>query len=86
MPSFKHLALCALVAGAASILLHPAQAQTSSASVALSADEFKAANAAIQALQEQQKTLTDNQAKIDAKLGTIAENIRLARIYASRAK
>jgi hypothetical protein len=33
----------------------------------------------------QQATITDNQAKIDAKLAAIAENLRLARIYAGRA-
>ena len=34
----------------------------------------------------QQVTIVDNQAKIDAKLATIAENIRQARIYAGRGK
>lgn len=34
----------------------------------------------------QQATLADNQAKIDAKLAAIAENIRLARIYVGRGK
>ena len=33
----------------------------------------------------QQATIADNHAKIDAKLGKIAENVRLARIYAGRA-
>lgn len=33
----------------------------------------------------QQTTIIDNQAKIDAKLAKIAENLRLARIYAGRA-
>jgi hypothetical protein len=32
----------------------------------------------------QQVTLAENQAKIDAKLATIAEAVRIARIYASR--
>jgi hypothetical protein len=32
----------------------------------------------------QQTTLAENQAKIDAKLATIAEAVRIARIYASR--
>ncbi|HEY3900771.1 MAG TPA: hypothetical protein VGM54_19330 [Chthoniobacter sp.] len=35
---------------------------------------------------EQQKTLTDNQAKIDAKLVTIGENVRQARLMAGRGK
>lgn len=34
----------------------------------------------------QQTTIADNQAKIDAKLASIGENIRLARIYAGRGK
>jgi hypothetical protein len=36
-------------------------------------------------VQAQQATIADNQAKIDAKLVTIAEALRLAKIYASRA-
>ena len=36
-------------------------------------------------LTTQQATIADNQAKIDAKLAKIAENVRLARIYAGRA-
>jgi hypothetical protein len=35
---------------------------------------------------DQQKTITDNQAKIDAKLATIGENVRLARVMAGRGK
>ena len=34
----------------------------------------------------QQQTIVDNQTKIDAKLATIGENLRLARIYAGRGK
>jgi hypothetical protein len=34
----------------------------------------------------QQATLVDNQAKIDAKLATIGENLRQARIYSGRGK
>lgn len=37
-------------------------------------------------LTAQQATIADNQAKIDAKLASIGENIRLARIYAGRGK
>lgn len=36
-------------------------------------------------VQAQQTTIADNQAKIDAKMVTIAEALRLAKIYASRA-
>lgn len=32
----------------------------------------------------QQKTIVDNQAKIDAKIAEIAEELRLARIFVSR--
>ena len=35
-------------------------------------------------VQVQQLAIAENQAKIDAKLATIAENIRVARIYATR--
>ena len=35
-------------------------------------------------IQAQQALIAENQAKIDAKLGTVAEAVRLARIYASR--
>ena len=35
-------------------------------------------------VQVQQAAIAENQAKIDAKLATIAENIRVARIYSSR--
>jgi len=37
-------------------------------------------------LTAQQATIVDNQAKIDAKLATIGENIRQARIYAGRGR
>ncbi len=39
---------------------------------------------AIKEIQAQQALIADNQAKIDAKLVTIAEAVRVARIYASR--
>ncbi len=34
----------------------------------------------------QQATIVDNQAKIDTKVASIGENVRLARIYAGRGK
>ncbi len=34
----------------------------------------------------QQAAIVDNQTKIDAKLATIAENVRVARIFVSRGK
>jgi hypothetical protein len=35
-------------------------------------------------VQEQQAAIAENQAKIEAKLATIAESLRVARIYSSR--
>jgi hypothetical protein len=40
--------------------------------------------ALVKEVQGQQAIIADNQAKIDAKLATIAEAIRVARIYSSR--
>jgi len=80
MQNLKYLALCGLLAAAANIFFGPAQAQTGSVA------DIKETAEAIQTLQDQQKTITDNQAKIDAKLATIAENVRVARIYQSRGK
>lgn len=37
-------------------------------------------------VQEQQVAIADNQSKIDAKLVSIAEALRLARIYAARGR
>lgn len=40
--------------------------------------------ALVKEVQAQQTLIADNQAKIDAKLVTIAEAVRVARIYSSR--
>jgi hypothetical protein len=40
--------------------------------------------ALVKEVQAQQTTIADNQAKIAAKMETIAESLRVARIYASR--
>jgi ABC-type transporter MlaC component len=40
--------------------------------------------AVVKEVQGQQAAIAENQAKIDAKLATIAEYLRLARIYSSR--
>ncbi len=50
---------------------------------AADADVSKTA-ALLQQLQAQQKTVSENQAKIDEKLAAVAEEIRLARIFVSR--
>jgi len=80
MRTLKLIALCALLAAAASSFFGPAQAQTPSVA------DIKATAEAIQALTDQQKTINDNQTKIDEKLADIAENIRVARLYSARAK
>lgn len=41
--------------------------------------------AAAKEVQSQQAAIAENQAKIDAKVATIAEILRVARIYASKA-
>ena len=40
--------------------------------------------AAIKEIQAQQATIAENQTKIDAKLATVGEAVRIARIYSSR--
>ncbi len=80
MRTLKYVALCGLLAGAAGTFLGPAQAQSDSVA------DIKATAEAIQTLQDQQKTIADNQAKIDDKLATIAENVRQARLYAARSR
>ncbi len=80
MRTLKYLALCGLLAAAASTFFGPAQAQTPSVA------DIKATADAIQAVQDQQKTITDNEAKIDEKIADIAENVRVAKLYASRAR
>ena len=44
----------------------------------------KTVEALIKEVQAQQVVIAENQAKIDAKLVTLAEAIRVARIYSSR--
>ena len=80
MRTLKSLALCGLLAGTASLCFGPAQGQTASV------EDIKATAEAIQTLQDQQKTITDNQGKIDAELATIADNVRQARLFAARAR
>ncbi len=47
-------------------------------------EDPKRAEALIKEIQAQQLVIADNQARIDAKLVTLGEAIRVARIYASR--
>jgi hypothetical protein len=79
MTTLKSLALCALIAAAATPLLGPARAQTSGADPKATAD-------AIQTIVDQQKTINDNEDKIDAKIADIADNVRVARLFSSRAR
>ena len=81
MRNIRSLAVCALVAIAALTQFGPAQAQLPSET-----PEERVSKALLAQVLQQQKTLTDNQAKIDEKLATIAENIRVARLFQARAK
>lgn len=47
-------------------------------------DDPKKVEALLKEVQAQQVQIADNQAKIDAKLVTLGEAIRVARIYSSR--
>ena len=47
-------------------------------------DDQKRLEALLKEVQAQQIQIADNQSKIDAKLVSLAEAIRIARIYASR--
>jgi prefoldin subunit 5 len=49
------------------------------------AQEPSALIAAVDVLKKQQSEIGDNQSKIDAKIAELTENIRLARLYMSRA-
>ena len=40
--------------------------------------------ATVKQIQEQQALIAENQAKIEAKLATVAEAVRVARLYSSR--
>jgi hypothetical protein len=42
--------------------------------------------AVVKEVQNQQVVIAENQVKIDAKLATIAESLRIARIYSSRGR
>jgi hypothetical protein len=80
MRTLKFLALTGMLVAVANSIFLPAQAQPSAVG------DIKATAEAIQTLQDQQKIISDNQAKIDAKLAVIAENVRVARLFQSRAK
>ena len=62
------------------LTLEPASAQAPDAK-----DEGQL-NRLLKEVQAQQTRIAENQAKIDAKLATVAENVRVARIFVSRGK
>jgi surfactin synthase thioesterase subunit len=74
----KQIALAALAAFA---LAAPSQAQAPSAQ----AQQEQQIVALVRELQAQQAAIADNQTKIEAKLAAVAEALRVARIYSSRA-
>ena len=49
-----------------------------------SADDQRQLETILRQVQAQQLQIADNQAKIEAKLATLAESIRVARLYSSR--
>jgi hypothetical protein len=73
---FTLLAACAFVA---------ATLAPGGVSRAESDADAKAVGVIVQDVLAQQKTIADNQAKIDEKLAAIAEQLRVARIFESRA-
>jgi hypothetical protein len=77
----KSLAVSALaVAAIAFALLAPPR------SIGQAATDDAAVAALITELTAQQAVIVDNQAKIDAKLAIIGENVRQARIYSGRSR
>ena len=68
----------AFCASSFSLLSAPAQAPQ------LNPDQASNRSRAFKEVQAQQAAMAENQAKIDEKLATLAETVRVARIYASR--
>ena len=69
-----------ILIGTLAVLASPIGAQ----STANSPRDPRELDALLQKVQAQQRQIAENQANIDAKLATLAEAIRVARIYASR--
>ena len=80
-PIFLAMAVSGVIALS---LLAPALSTGQTVPAAQPGTDSKALGTLIQEVQAQQKTIADNQAKIDEKLAAIAENLRQARIYISR--
>lgn len=72
------LAGLALAAGASVFFAPSLQGQAAGDEAALAA--------LVGAVTAQQVVLAENQAKIDARIASLAENIRIARIYAGRSR
>ena len=49
-------------------------------------EEVEQVLAVAKAVQAQQTAMAENQTKIDEKLAAVAENVRVARLYATRSK
>jgi hypothetical protein len=80
-PIFPAMAVSGVIALS---LLAPDLSPAQTGSSGQAGTDSKALGALIQEVQAQQKTIADNQVKIDEKLAAIAENLRQARIYISR--
>lgn len=81
----KPIFLAMICAGVVALsLLAPVLSTGQTVSTGQIGNDSKTLSALLQEVQIQQKTIADNQAKIDEKLAAVAENIRQARIYTSR--
>jgi hypothetical protein len=78
LPSMKRIVRTAIVAMGL-LAISPLFAQTAPGEA-----EQQQIIAVIKEIRAQQTSIAENQAKIDAKLGALAEAIRVAKIFASR--
>jgi hypothetical protein len=78
LPSMKRIVRTAIVAMGL-LAISPLLAQTAPGEA-----EQQQIIAVIKEIRAQQTSIAENQAKIDAKLGALAEAIRVAKIFASR--
>ncbi len=76
LPVMKHLLAISCLALASLSLLRAAEPAT---------PQDQQVAAALKEIQTQQAQIAENQAKIEAKMAAIAEAVRVAKIYASRA-
>lgn len=76
----RKILLLSLIGGCALTAILFAQDQAADQNEA----DLKTLNALVQDLESQQKTITDNQTKMEEKMAAIAEELRQARIYSKR--